>query len=90
MSFYMLQVPKCLSAGTVSQVFPLHDPAALEKLQNSWVRDICAKQPLGEYQINVCGDVSNLILLLFKMKLPNISASKLGCTSLGWDITPSR
>ncbi|CAH1111241.1 unnamed protein product [Psylliodes chrysocephalus] len=41
-------IPKCLTEGIVSQVFPLHEPGALEKLQNSWVRDIFAKQPLDE------------------------------------------
>jgi anoctamin-8 len=29
-------------------VFPLHEPAALERLQNTWVRDVCARQPLDE------------------------------------------
>jgi anoctamin-8 len=40
-------VPKCLTSGIISQVFPLHEPAALERLQNTWVRDVCARQPLG-------------------------------------------
>lgn len=40
-------MPKCLSAGVISQVFPLHDPPALERLQNIWVRDVRSKQPLG-------------------------------------------
>ncbi|GLG96978.1 Anoctamin [Gryllus bimaculatus] len=30
-------VPKCLSAGIISQVFPLHDMPALENLQKNWV-----------------------------------------------------
>ncbi|KAJ3636562.1 hypothetical protein MTP99_000095 [Tenebrio molitor] len=41
-------VPKCLTSGIISQVFPLHEPAALERLQNTWVRDVCARQPLDE------------------------------------------
>ncbi|XP_017773591.1 PREDICTED: anoctamin-8 isoform X3 [Nicrophorus vespilloides] len=41
-------VPKCLSAGIISQVFPLHEPSSLDKLQNTWVRDVFAKQPLDE------------------------------------------
>ncbi|XP_015837199.1 anoctamin-8 isoform X2 [Tribolium castaneum] len=41
-------VPKCLTSGIISQVFPLHEPAALERLQNTWVRDFCARQPLDE------------------------------------------
>lgn len=41
-------VPKCLTSGIISQLFPLHEPAALERLQQTWVRDICAKQPLDE------------------------------------------
>ncbi|CAG9859654.1 unnamed protein product [Phyllotreta striolata] len=41
-------VPKCLTEGIISQVFPLHEPGALERLQNSWVRDVFSKQPLDE------------------------------------------
>uniref|UniRef100_A0A6P7G5P8 Anoctamin n=1 Tax=Diabrotica virgifera virgifera TaxID=50390 RepID=A0A6P7G5P8_DIAVI len=41
-------IPKCLTTGMISQVFPLHDPPALEKLQNCWVRDVFNKQPLDE------------------------------------------
>ncbi|XP_018576940.1 anoctamin-8 [Anoplophora glabripennis] len=41
-------VPKCLTSGIISQVFPLHEPAALDKLQNSWVRNVLARQPLDE------------------------------------------
>lgn len=43
-----LLIPKCVSAGVISQMFPLHDAPALEKLQVTWVRDILARQPLGE------------------------------------------
>ncbi|XP_046398736.1 anoctamin-8 [Ischnura elegans] len=39
-------IPKCLSVGIISQVFPLHEPPALEKLQKSWVRAFFEKQPL--------------------------------------------
>ncbi|GLG96980.1 Anoctamin [Gryllus bimaculatus] len=39
-------VPKCLSAGIISQVFPLHDMPALENLQKNWVRAFFQKQPL--------------------------------------------
>ncbi|GLV40346.1 uncharacterized protein CBL_04147 [Carabus blaptoides fortunei] len=41
-------VPKCLSAGIISQMFPLHDAPILEKLQSSWVRDVFAIQPLDD------------------------------------------
>ncbi|XP_022912435.2 anoctamin-10 isoform X1 [Onthophagus taurus] len=41
-------IPKCLSAGVISQIFPIHDATALERLQNSWVRDVFARQPLDE------------------------------------------
>ncbi|XP_030764721.1 anoctamin-8 isoform X2 [Sitophilus oryzae] len=41
-------VPKCLTAGLISQVFPLHEPTYLERLQQIWIRDIFAKQPLDE------------------------------------------
>ncbi|XP_047117535.1 anoctamin-8 [Schistocerca piceifrons] len=41
-------VPKCLSAGIISQVFPLHDLPSLQKLQKSWVRDFFRKQPLDD------------------------------------------
>lgn len=44
-------MPKCLTTGIISQVFPLHDPPILEKLQNTWVRDIWASQPLGLFII---------------------------------------
>lgn len=46
----MISVPKCLSAGIISQIFPLHDPPELEHLQNTWVRDVKAKQPLGKFE----------------------------------------
>ncbi|KAG5900570.1 hypothetical protein JTB14_022876 [Gonioctena quinquepunctata] len=41
-------IPKCLIGGVISHVFPLHDPAALERLQNTWVRDVFARQPLDD------------------------------------------
>ncbi|KAG8229744.1 hypothetical protein J437_LFUL007919 [Ladona fulva] len=41
-----MEFPKCLSAGIVSQVFPLHEPPILEKLQKTWVRAFFQKQPL--------------------------------------------
>ncbi|XP_066152104.1 anoctamin-10 isoform X2 [Euwallacea fornicatus] len=41
-------VPKCLIAGVISQVFPIHESGSLERLQQIWVQDICAKQPLDE------------------------------------------
>lgn len=44
---FVVLVPKCLTSGIISQVFPLHDPPELEKLQNNWVRDIWSSQPLG-------------------------------------------
>lgn len=40
-------VPKFLTAGIISQVFPLHDLPSLEKLQKSWVQAVFEKQPLG-------------------------------------------
>lgn len=43
-----LIVPKCVTAGIIVQMFPLHDAPALEKLQSSWVRDIFARQPLDD------------------------------------------
>ncbi|KAL1514375.1 hypothetical protein ABEB36_003643 [Hypothenemus hampei] len=44
-------VPKCLSSGIISQVFPIHESAVLERLQQIWVQDIFSKQPLGNYPI---------------------------------------
>ncbi|XP_034940351.1 anoctamin-8 isoform X2 [Chelonus insularis] len=41
-------IPKCISAGIISQVFPLHELPALEKLQKSWVRAFCSPQPLDD------------------------------------------
>lgn len=41
-------IPKCLISGVISQVFPIHEAAALEHLQNTWVRDILSKQPLDD------------------------------------------
>lgn len=41
-------LPRCLSAGLVQQVFPLHEAAALERLQLFWVRDVLARQPLHD------------------------------------------
>ncbi|XP_014250466.1 anoctamin-8 [Cimex lectularius] len=39
-------IPKCESAGIISQVFPLHDLDVLKQLQNNWVRAFFNKQPL--------------------------------------------
>ncbi|XP_011313522.1 anoctamin-8 isoform X6 [Fopius arisanus] len=41
-------IPKCISAGVISQVFPLHELPALEKLQKSWVRAFFSPQPLDD------------------------------------------
>ncbi|XP_057333098.1 anoctamin-8 isoform X3 [Microplitis mediator] len=41
-------IPKCISSGIISQVFPLHELPALEKLQKSWVRAFLSPQPLDE------------------------------------------
>ncbi|XP_063988915.1 anoctamin-8 isoform X4 [Diachasmimorpha longicaudata] len=41
-------IPKCISAGVISQVFPLHELPALEKLQKSWVRAFFSPQPLND------------------------------------------
>ncbi|XP_063222140.1 anoctamin-8 [Bacillus rossius redtenbacheri] len=41
-------VPKCLAAGVVAQVFPLHDRPALQHLQRSWVMTLGRKQPLDD------------------------------------------
>lgn len=54
-------VPKFLSAGVISQVFPLHDLPALGKLQKRWVRAVLEKQPLG-----------NFLKLFLKYKLINV------------------
>ncbi|XP_058790313.1 anoctamin-8 isoform X4 [Phymastichus coffea] len=41
-------IPKCLSAGVISQVFPLHELPELEKLQRTWVRAFLSPQPLDD------------------------------------------
>lgn len=41
-------VPKCVSAGVIAQVFPLHDLPALRNLQRKWVRAFLHRQPLDE------------------------------------------
>ncbi|XP_050315766.1 anoctamin-8 isoform X2 [Anthonomus grandis grandis] len=41
-------VPKCITSGIISQVFPIHEPQVLERLQQIWVQDIFARQPLDE------------------------------------------
>lgn len=43
-----LAVPRSLSAKVVSQIFPIHDQTALQKLQKSWVQSFVSKQPIGE------------------------------------------
>lgn len=40
-------IPKCLSSGIITRIFPIHEATQLERLQNIWVRDLFAKQPLG-------------------------------------------
>ncbi|XP_051172555.1 anoctamin-8 isoform X3 [Leptopilina boulardi] len=41
-------IPKCLSTGIISQVFPLHELPALEKLQKTWVQAFMSPQPLDD------------------------------------------
>ncbi|XP_043472779.1 anoctamin-8 isoform X2 [Leptopilina heterotoma] len=41
-------IPKCLSMGIISQVFPLHELPALEKLQKTWVQAFMSPQPLDD------------------------------------------
>ncbi|XP_012276230.1 anoctamin-8 isoform X2 [Orussus abietinus] len=41
-------IPKCISSGIISQVFPLHELPALEKLQKTWVRAFLSPQPLDD------------------------------------------
>ncbi|XP_020291493.1 anoctamin-8 isoform X2 [Pseudomyrmex gracilis] len=41
-------IPKCISSGIISQVFPLHELPALEKLQRTWVRAFLSPQPLDD------------------------------------------
>jgi hypothetical protein len=48
LSVVLCAVPKCVSAGVISQVFPLHDLPVLHKLQKNWVRAFLQKQPLGK------------------------------------------
>eukprot|EP00092_Neocalanus_flemingeri_P018086 GFUD01019574.1.p1 GENE.GFUD01019574.1~~GFUD01019574.1.p1 ORF type:complete len:732 (-),score=148.33 GFUD01019574.1:22-2217(-) len=39
-------VPKCLSCGIISHVYPLHDNIDLEDLQKTWVQKLFGLQPL--------------------------------------------
>ncbi|KAI5710315.1 hypothetical protein M8J75_007605, partial [Diaphorina citri] len=39
-------VPKCLSEGLISQMYPLHELDGLEQLRQNWVRTFVKKQPL--------------------------------------------
>ncbi|XP_031826677.1 anoctamin 8 white walker isoform X2 [Nomia melanderi] len=41
-------IPKCISSGIISQVFPLHELPALENLQRTWVRAFLSPQPLDD------------------------------------------
>lgn len=34
--------------GLITQVFPLHETAALTQLQSTWVKQVLAPQPLGK------------------------------------------
>lgn len=42
-------IPKFLTAGVISQIFPLHELPTLEKLQKSWVQAFLENQPLGNF-----------------------------------------
>lgn len=41
-------VPKCLSCGIISQVYPLHENNSLEDLQKTWVQKVFGLQPLDK------------------------------------------
>ena len=50
---YIFAVPKCLSCGIISQVYPLHENNALEDLQRSWVQKVFGLQPLGKEDLKL-------------------------------------
>ncbi|CAH0383350.1 unnamed protein product [Bemisia tabaci] len=41
-------IPKCLSTGIISQVFPLHDMPTLKNLRTSWVQAFFEAQPIDQ------------------------------------------
>ena len=42
-------VPKFLTAGVISQIFPLHELPTLKNLQKTWVQAFFKQQPLGNF-----------------------------------------
>lgn len=41
-------IPRCVSSGIVSQIFPLHDPDKLKALEHKWYLSFSRKQPLDD------------------------------------------
>lgn len=41
-------IPKCLSSGIITQIFPLHDKDKLKALEHKWIFSLSRKQPLDD------------------------------------------
>lgn len=41
-------IPRCVSSGVVTQIFPLHDPDKLKALEHKWYLSFSRKQPLDD------------------------------------------
>ena len=44
---FMISVQRGLSAKAIFQVFPLHEPEPLRRLQKTWVQSVLNRQPIG-------------------------------------------
>lgn len=65
-------------SGLITQIFPLHETKSLTQLQYSWVRQVFAPQPLGEF-LEVKLEKANFYIFLFlqfQMTLLNILVSR--------------
>lgn len=52
--YFLFSVPKCLSSGIITQIFPLHDKDKLKALEHKWIFSLSRKQPLGNTTFTEC------------------------------------
>lgn len=51
--YFSSLVPKCLTSGIVTQIFPLHDREKLKALEHKWYLSFNRKQPLGNLNSSI-------------------------------------
>ena len=62
---FMISVQRGLSAKAIFQVFPLHEPEPLRRLQKTWVQSVLNRQPIGGKKNNSLISTCNCTMMMF-------------------------